>query len=378
VADALSEARTLYAELSHHLGKEAVFLDKKHLQAGMDWPEEIASALGQCSVLLMVVKNAEQWAGVQSDAPARIQNPNDWVRKEIETALQRGLKVMPILFDGATWPPAQPLPESLQPLLTKQGKKITQEDLESDALALSVALRPFSEKAKDKGGLRDSPLLWVLLLAAVAVCLLFYGIGSHLRAKGRLDNFPSEQVEKQNTAPADQAEKKSANTTALDRAGQLPSVAEQTVGTAQPASQPPSEPKPKPATPTLPLLVVKVSNEAYNYFFQSAASDLLQDLGIKHRTNGPQTGSKIMFTVSLLRSVEASDLSEQASYSLQTDLSMRDNTGAACFSKSYRNKKSRVSRPKDTESQFTRLILTPAMEEIAAQIRNDKPRPCRE
>ena len=57
--------------------------------------------------------------------PPRLQNPDDFVRLEIESALKRGIPVVPVFLEGVTGPPARDqLPESLQPLIRRNGTQV--------------------------------------------------------------------------------------------------------------------------------------------------------------------------------------------------------------------------------------------------------------
>ncbi|MFM7326009.1 MAG: formylglycine-generating enzyme family protein, partial [Nodosilinea sp.] len=55
----------------------------------------------------------------------RLQNPDDFVRLEIESALKRGIPVVPVFLEGVTGPPPRDqLPESLQPLIRRNGTQV--------------------------------------------------------------------------------------------------------------------------------------------------------------------------------------------------------------------------------------------------------------
>jgi formylglycine-generating enzyme required for sulfatase activity len=70
----------------------------------------IRSAVDQCDVLLAVI--GRHWAGATGFA-RRIDDPRDFVRIEIEAALERDLPVIPILIDRAEMPGEADLPTSL-------------------------------------------------------------------------------------------------------------------------------------------------------------------------------------------------------------------------------------------------------------------------
>jgi hypothetical protein len=65
-----------------------------------------------CSVLIAVV--GPQWTTAAEDAGRRLDDPQDWVRLEIEAALRRRARVIPVLLDGATMSSASDLPLSLR------------------------------------------------------------------------------------------------------------------------------------------------------------------------------------------------------------------------------------------------------------------------
>jgi hypothetical protein len=71
-------------------------------------------------VLLAVI--GRKWLSAQDDeGKRRLDNPDDFVRIEIATALRRNIRVIPILLDGATVPKANELPEELKELALRNG-----------------------------------------------------------------------------------------------------------------------------------------------------------------------------------------------------------------------------------------------------------------
>jgi CHASE2 domain-containing sensor protein len=113
-------AGVLKNELATRFGVERVFMDSESLHAGEQWPHRIEEAVRSCSVLLALI--GPEWADARdSEGNRRLDNPRDWVRLEIETALQTvQVAVVPVLLDGAALPRAEDLPESLRPLLDHQ------------------------------------------------------------------------------------------------------------------------------------------------------------------------------------------------------------------------------------------------------------------
>lgn len=140
IADTQVEARLLYTDLANHFGENAVFLDKKRLEPGMDWPDELAANVQHCQILLVLIKEKGKWLGANDEGIRRTDDPKDWVRLEIEHALAAGKTIIPLLFNGAGLPSEQALPESLRFLLKKQGRSIATEKWDSDLAPLLATL----------------------------------------------------------------------------------------------------------------------------------------------------------------------------------------------------------------------------------------------
>ena len=101
-------------------GVERVFKDVDNIDPGDDFVERITSAVGSCAVLLAVI--GPQWLTIVDDETGRrrLDNPNDLVRLEIQTALTRNVRVIPVLIDGTQMPRAIELPTDLAPLVRRQ------------------------------------------------------------------------------------------------------------------------------------------------------------------------------------------------------------------------------------------------------------------
>jgi|GEM_PF-3544943 len=112
------QAHRLASDLERYLGAERVFLDERTIGAGEDWGRVIAERVGACDVLLAVV--GPGWLDAQDDAhQQRLFRADDYVRREIEMAIQRRVPVIPVSVPGATMPPLDRLPETLAPMLER-------------------------------------------------------------------------------------------------------------------------------------------------------------------------------------------------------------------------------------------------------------------
>ncbi|MFK8186720.1 MAG: SUMF1/EgtB/PvdO family nonheme iron enzyme [Phormidesmis sp.] len=113
--DSAAEAGRIYDYLERTFGEDSVFKDVDNIDAGDDFRERLNEAVGQCQVLLAVI--GQDWLTIKDGAgQRRLDNPADWVRLEIETALKRKIRVIPVLLDGVAMPRMGMLPESLQAL----------------------------------------------------------------------------------------------------------------------------------------------------------------------------------------------------------------------------------------------------------------------
>ena len=130
-------AKTIYEELTRRIGPERVFKDVDNIELGENFVEQITAAVARCEVMLSLI--GEGWLDSKdAQGRRRLDNPRDFVRLEIETALQRGVRVIPILVDGAEMPPAESLPESLRPLTERQAVSISPERVEIDRLVKAL------------------------------------------------------------------------------------------------------------------------------------------------------------------------------------------------------------------------------------------------
>ena len=117
-------ARQLYDVLVAELGADRVFKDVDDIEPGDDFVEQIQSAVGSCQVLLALI--GPQWLKINdARGQRRIDDPEDFVRLEVETALNRDdVRVIPILVDNAKMPTPQELPPGLAALARRQAVEI--------------------------------------------------------------------------------------------------------------------------------------------------------------------------------------------------------------------------------------------------------------
>jgi WD40 repeat protein len=106
-----------------HFGEDDIFMDVDAIEPGLDFASEITKAVASCDILLAVI--GPRWLTITDSAGRRrLDNPADFVRLEIETALQGEVRVIPVLADDATLPREDELPDSLTDLVARQAIQI--------------------------------------------------------------------------------------------------------------------------------------------------------------------------------------------------------------------------------------------------------------
>jgi hypothetical protein len=102
----------IFDRLRQRFGKESVFRDIDDIPFGIDFREVVNDALQDTDVLIAIV--GPNWSGAGARESARIDDANDFVRIEVETALHRNIPVIPVLIGGVTMPLPDELPDSLR------------------------------------------------------------------------------------------------------------------------------------------------------------------------------------------------------------------------------------------------------------------------
>ena len=116
-------APMLSEKLQQHFGKDSVFFDVDTIPLGVDFREYIENAVGKCDVLLAII--GDQWLrAVDRQGKRRLDDPSDFVRIEIESALKRSIPVIPVLVDKVEMPSADDLPPSIQSLVFRNATEL--------------------------------------------------------------------------------------------------------------------------------------------------------------------------------------------------------------------------------------------------------------
>jgi hypothetical protein len=130
--DSSGYAGRLFDILAGHFGRDRIYMDIDTIKGGDDFAAVIDEKVGQCDVLLAVI--GEKWltaAGEHGDR--RLDMPGDFVRQEIAKALERSVRVIPVLVGGASIPQPDDLPPDLRPLSVHQAMDLRDAHFHADA-----------------------------------------------------------------------------------------------------------------------------------------------------------------------------------------------------------------------------------------------------
>ena len=121
-SDASAHANLLYDWVRERYGEERVFKDVDTIEPGLDFAEAIERAVSASEVMLVLI--GKQWI-VDANGRRRLDDAEDYVRLEVSTALQRNIRVIPVLVEGATMPVAEELPAPLVTLPRRQAFELS-------------------------------------------------------------------------------------------------------------------------------------------------------------------------------------------------------------------------------------------------------------
>jgi hypothetical protein len=146
----------IYDRLASRLGRENVFFDVDAIPPGLDFVDVLSDRVGKCDALLAVI--GKHWvSAADAQNRRRLDDPADFVRIEIEAALERGVPVIPVLVDGAPMPQAADLPDSLKKLPRRQAIEISHNRFDSDAERLTEALSQLEDELHHKDAAKPKP-----------------------------------------------------------------------------------------------------------------------------------------------------------------------------------------------------------------------------
>src|SRR6516225_1637279 len=137
--DAAPYAGRLYDRLTAHFGEDQVFIDIDQIEPGEDFVEAINRKVGACDIAIVAI--GPRWLHASDPSgKRRLDDEEDFVRMEIVAALQREIRVIPVLVGGPQMPGKHDLPEALAPLSRRNAIDLSETRFHADVNRLIEAI----------------------------------------------------------------------------------------------------------------------------------------------------------------------------------------------------------------------------------------------
>lgn len=175
--DSQYQADRLHLALKKHVSnpRRDIFIDIDNIPVGVDFVAHLDAKVAECDVLLALI--GPDWLDARDPQTGkrRLDDPADFVRIEIASALKRGIPVAPVLLDGASFPPLNELPDDLKTLTRRNGVEVRRASFDTDAERMIRGLRlkelgrkpaPAPPPKTERG---RSPAAWIVSVVALGV-----------------------------------------------------------------------------------------------------------------------------------------------------------------------------------------------------------------
>jgi hypothetical protein len=150
--------------LEKRFGKDSVFQDIEAITPGSNFEKVIDTAVARCDVLLVLI--GDTWSTERGEkSHLRLDDPHDFLRLEVASALRAKKRVLPVLVEGAKMPSASALPSDLRELTAHQALELSDNRWDYDVDRLVAAIRTLT------GAGAPSELRRALIVAGGAIVL---------------------------------------------------------------------------------------------------------------------------------------------------------------------------------------------------------------
>ena len=168
--DSAGFAGHLYDRLAERFGADRVFMDVDAIAPGHEFATDIEKALSDCKACVVLI--GRDWLTITDEGGRRrLDDPTDFVRLEVATAIRRGITVFPVLVNKAKPPSSAALPDEIRPLAGRQAIELTNERWNYDVGRLLLSLE------KEVGGEPDRRSKGPLVAAGVVALVVIAGLG---------------------------------------------------------------------------------------------------------------------------------------------------------------------------------------------------------
>jgi hypothetical protein len=139
-SDSAGHAGRLHDYLMNYFGAQRIFFDVDTISVGENFAQKINTELDNSDAVLVLMGN--QWLDCKgADGNRRLDDPKDYVRLEVETALGKNIVVIPILLQGSQMPSGNALPDTLRDLSMRNAIRLNDDHWNSDCNLLAGILK---------------------------------------------------------------------------------------------------------------------------------------------------------------------------------------------------------------------------------------------
>lgn len=186
-SDTAGHAGRLYDFLTDEFSNERVFFDTNTIEPGVNFEQKLSSELEKSDVVLVLI--GDQWLDSKGkDGNKRLDDPKDYVRFEVATALSNNKTVIPVLLQHAQMPSASELPDDLHDLAKRNAVKVNDDHWKSDCKMLSTVLAKalsLPTSLKEKSLRRNKAWMAVTMIGTVVLANIYY-----INARSLAENAP--------------------------------------------------------------------------------------------------------------------------------------------------------------------------------------------
>ena len=176
-SDSSGHAGRLYDYLKNYFGEERIFFDVDAIKPGTNFEQRINSELDNSETVLVLIGN--QWLDSKDkEGNRRLENPHDYVRFEVESALNKNITVIPILLQDTQMPAPTVLPQTMYDLSRRNAVRLNDDHWTSDCNFLAGIIKNtlrVSRSLKERKT-RRYRLIVIALTAFVALLTVLFQI----------------------------------------------------------------------------------------------------------------------------------------------------------------------------------------------------------
>lgn len=174
--------------LENAFGENCVFRDVEDIRPGEDFVVAIQTQLSNVNVMLVVI--GPNWLTASRDGARRLDDPDDFVRREIHAALEAGKSVLPVLVDGALMPGQSDLPKAIENMARRQAFVLTDSGWTSDVARLIEHIRALLPIRKAFP--LNKRTMWRLIAGVAIVAILVFAAFATMKLSAVPSSTPTE------------------------------------------------------------------------------------------------------------------------------------------------------------------------------------------